>query len=579
MRINRGSDDAAGLSVALGLGLNSRVFGQALRNANDAISLLNVADGALGELSNVLIRLKELSQQAASGSLSTSQRLSLDSEAYGLTREFNRILNSTEFNGQKLLDGSLRRTGIQLGFNSDSLNIHLNDELVHNIGEGTFTGADFELVANARGQVMADFNGDGNQDVAVCDNGTGTISVYSGDGQGEISFLGSDIIAGGVPTRMAAGDLDGDSDMDLVVANGNDVRILINDGTGSLSLNKSSVSSNTTRDIALGDVNGDGIKDLAVVNDTGVAVAFGKSDGTFRALDSSYAFATAGKQGEVIKFIDMNGDDKLDIVAGTSGGGVNVYIGSGTGTFENAKGFSGAAVSISAADFNHDGKMDLAVGTGSAGVRLLMGNGDGTLALGATLAVLGSGNTTVTAGDVNGDGNLDLATNAQAGMEVLLGNGDGTFASSYTRNPGGQGYGIDLVDMNSDGVLDIVAANQNIINVMTANTQEATTIQRLDLTTEESARESLEIIDEIFSRLTGERGGIGSAQSRLASALNTLAGVTDGYEAARSRIVDVDTADESSKLIRVQLLQDAGAAVLAQANIIPGIALRLLQSI
>lgn len=579
MRINRGSDDAAGLAVALGLGLNSRVFNQAIRNANDAISHLNIADGALGELSNVLMRLKELAQQSANGSLSVSQRMSLDTEAYGLTEEFNRIINSTQFNGRVVLNGANSRLNVQLGLGSNFLELSINGELEHAIGRGTFSSAEGQLTTDARGQVVADFNGDGKLDVAVSDNTNGRVLVYSGAGDGTIDPL-DNINIGGTPTRLTAGDLNGDGDIDLVVANGSDVKVLSNNGSGSFSVVQTLASN--SRDVAVGDLNSDGIKDLVITRNTGIAVTLGTGTGTFQTSATNYAFALAGSQAQSVKLADLNGDNKLDIIAGTSGvgGGTNIYIGSGTGAFQTAVGYAGSTVSIGVGDINHDGKMDLIEGTGSGTVQIRIGNGDGTLSNGNSYDVTGGGDTHVAVSDVNGDGILDFASASAGGLDVMVGSGDGSFALSYTGTVSvAQAYGVDLADMNNDGVVDLISTIPTTIGLLNARTRDVTTIGRLDLTTQSAALASLETIDAILTRVTNERGVIGTAQSRLSSALNTLGGLADGYESARSRIIDSDTAEESAKAVRNQILQQAGSAALAQANIIPGIALSLLQSI
>lgn len=88
LRINRASDDAAGLAVALTLNAQSQIFSQAVRNINDGISSLNVANGAAAELTGLLQRLREVAIQSVNGTFSLARRLSLDTEAYALTSEF-----------------------------------------------------------------------------------------------------------------------------------------------------------------------------------------------------------------------------------------------------------------------------------------------------------------------------------------------------------------------------------------------------------------------------------------------------------------------------------------------------------
>jgi flagellin len=118
-RINKASDDAAGLAIADALKADQRVASVAIRNANDGISTVAIADGALNEIGNVLTRLAELAEQSANGTFSTSQRSALQNEFSALGSEIERIATVTTFNGVKLLSGGQSIT-LQVGFNSQS---------------------------------------------------------------------------------------------------------------------------------------------------------------------------------------------------------------------------------------------------------------------------------------------------------------------------------------------------------------------------------------------------------------------------------------------------------------------------
>ena len=118
-RINRASDDAAGLAIADSLKANARVAAVAVRNANDGISTIGIADSALGEVGNVLARLAELAEQSANGVFSTTQRSALQNEFTALGSEIERIAVTTEFNGVKLLSGG-NVLVLQVGFSSGS---------------------------------------------------------------------------------------------------------------------------------------------------------------------------------------------------------------------------------------------------------------------------------------------------------------------------------------------------------------------------------------------------------------------------------------------------------------------------
>lgn len=137
IRINRGADDAAGLAISEALRSDIRALRQAIRNANDGISLINVTEGALNEQSGILIRLRELSSQAATGTVGSTERQTIQLEFNALRNEIDRIAATTEFNGQKLVDGSLagsvaaaNQILIQVGIDSSvNSRINLNTEV------------------------------------------------------------------------------------------------------------------------------------------------------------------------------------------------------------------------------------------------------------------------------------------------------------------------------------------------------------------------------------------------------------------------------------------------------------------
>jgi len=146
IRINRGSDDAAGLAISEGLRSDIRALRQAVRNANDGVSLINVTEGALNEQSGILIRLRELASQAATGTVGSTERATILLEFSALRNEIDRIAQTTEFNGQKLVEGSLASSVtstshilIQVGLDSTSYSrINMNTEV--NLGAMTSTG-------------------------------------------------------------------------------------------------------------------------------------------------------------------------------------------------------------------------------------------------------------------------------------------------------------------------------------------------------------------------------------------------------------------------------------------------------
>ncbi|MCR9244996.1 MAG: flagellin [bacterium] len=133
LRISTAADDAAGLAISERLRSQVRSLEQSKRNANDGISLVQTAEGALNEVSSILIRLRELAIQSSNGSVSNQDKNTLDEEFQSLVSEINRIGRSTEFNGIKLLDGSSTSVNFQVGFGTttdiDTLSVSLNAAL------------------------------------------------------------------------------------------------------------------------------------------------------------------------------------------------------------------------------------------------------------------------------------------------------------------------------------------------------------------------------------------------------------------------------------------------------------------
>ncbi|MCT2529329.1 flagellin [SAR92 clade bacterium H921] len=130
-RINSASDDAAGLAIASKLTSQVKGLDQAVRNGNDAISLVQTADGAMAEVGNMLQRMRELSVQSGTGTLSTADRTALNTEFVALSTEIERIADNTQWNGDNLLDGSAGANGLmtfQVGYEADqTITVNLGD--------------------------------------------------------------------------------------------------------------------------------------------------------------------------------------------------------------------------------------------------------------------------------------------------------------------------------------------------------------------------------------------------------------------------------------------------------------------
>jgi hypothetical protein len=358
---------------------------------------------------------------------------------------------------------------------------------------------------------VADFNGDGRADLAVVNNGNGTVGVLLGNGNG--TFQPAIIYGSGSywAVSVAVADVNGDHKSDLLVSTltssgGAGIGVLLGNGDGTF---QPAVvySSNGDLDysVAVADVNGDGQPDLVVTKlcvncATGaVDVLLGNGDGTFQ---SATRYDSGGRYAAGVAVRDVNGDGEPDIVVanycvlgsngncanGTTGnvasGSVGVLLGNGDGTFRPATSFtSGGKVawSVTIADLNDDGKPDLVVAnacgntancTGGDGlVGVLLGNGDGTFQAALSNNSGGWYAQSVKVADVNGDGKPDLLvtnylacangiTCPKGSVDVLVGNGDGTFQVAQSYDSGASdATSVAVADVNGDGRPDLVVAN------------------------------------------------------------------------------------------------------------------------
>jgi hypothetical protein len=287
-----------------------------------------------------------------------------------------------------------------------------------------------------------------------------------------------------MPAAVAAGDVDGDGDLDLVTANSaaSSITVLRNNGSGTYTIAASTTLPERSTALALGDVDGDG--DLDVVassfgggNGTGTTVsirlnggdASGSNTGTF----SNGSDVTVGNGPYMVALGDVDGDGDLDFVVslnGTTSNGTAVRVvlnggnatGSNTGVFSNGSsvtvGTSPFAVALG--DVDNDGDLDLVTAvtdvSGNGSVRVSLNAGTGTYGGGSTVAVLSAAGLALA--DVNADGYLDILT--EASVRLNTANGTGTFGGGSDPAPDFGGY-VAAADVDADGDLDMVTGNVN----------------------------------------------------------------------------------------------------------------------
>jgi VCBS repeat protein/centrosomal CEP192-like protein len=327
--------------------------------------------------------------------------------------------------------------------------------------------------------LTADFRQYGIPDLAVTNLTSNSVSVLLGNLAGDGTFGAATSYATGTgPSSLAAGDFDGDGNLDLVVTTEDGhVSVLLNRGDGTFLTATNYLAATDPVSVAVADFNGDGYLDLAVAdrNCSGgppcaqgtVSILLGNGDGTFQ---GHVEYPTAPGPNSVTVG-DFNGDGKLDLAVAAGDGGtgtqVSVLLGNGDGTFQSPVSYTVGLnpVAVATADFNNDGKLDLAVvNNGSSGsVSILLGNGDGTFQTHVDYPTASLPHGSLAVGDFNDDGQLDLAVadNGSNALSVLLGNGDGTFQAQLQFPTGQKPLGVAVGDFNKDGRLDFAIANRD----------------------------------------------------------------------------------------------------------------------
>lgn len=588
LRINRAADDAAGLSIATKLSAQVRGLQQAARNANNAISLVQTAEGSLNTSTNILQRLRELAVQAASDDNTASDRTALNAEASQLVSELTRTANTAEFNGANLLDGSYTGKVFQIGANSgQTISFDIGDARSKGLGKratltgdlqnGAFNGQSANVTA---GQLKV------NDQNVITDSADDAVSVLEFKG-----IIGSANVASG-GFGGSGGETTGSAF--LVVGNGaTTATILIGNYTSS------SAASNAS---AIQGV-------ITTVNtNLGLASVVGvKLRGTGATASSQVTFVATGGR-----------DLSLVGTAGTSTASLSLVFGSEIAT--TSSGFLGTSAAASVTTYNGQSSA-LAKGAAinavknatnvSATVETTELTGSAAVAAGTITAGqfflngIDIGAVTVQASDGNGalvsainakstDTGVSASTDA-AGKLVLKAK-DGrniSVGGEQTAITAALGYTLDntnnvgrgKVTLNSKDSFTIGGTTPSRLGTdsagsnLTAQTVSVSSnnkVSTLDISTQSGAANAILTIDAALDQIGSTRASIGAIQSRVQLTVQTLNTASENLAASESRIRDADYAFETARFTRAQILTQAGTAILAQANNTTQVALQLL---
>jgi flagellin len=471
LRINSAKDDAAGLAISDRMTTQISGLNQAVRNANDGISLAQTTEGALQEVTNNLQRIRELAVQSANATNSDSDRAALDQEVQQRIAEISRIAAQTSFNGRKVLDGSFGGATFQVGANvGETITLQLTSSV---------KATDIGKVASAdSADISALFETGAVTGVPTTSGASGawTSSVSAADGDNyTLTVGGVEVLnvtqAGGVVETITAAEVD------------------------------AALTANTA---ALG---------TAGITFTGTAVAgtlaFTKADGTD---------------------FDVN---VANTNSGTAGGFLNFAAGA------NSQTNGTAAVAGTPTEF-------------------VLAATEFTVQLGTTGTV------------------VDLAGSYSDGQELadaINSKVSGVFASYDTTSKKLSVSGGDTVTFAGAkagagaGNLGFASLVNNVAGSL--NTQNVKTL--------DGANDTILSIDSALTSVSSLRSTLGAIQNRFQSTINSLQGVSENLSASRSRILDTDFAAETAAMTRAQILQQAGTAMVAQANSVPQNVLSLLR--
>ncbi|MCP3870258.1 MAG: flagellin [Gammaproteobacteria bacterium] len=691
-RINSAKDDAAGLSISSNMTSQIRGLNQAVRNANDGISMIQTAEGALEQSTNILQRMRELSVQSANGTQDDEDsRASLDAEFKQLTEELDRIAKTTTFNGQNLLNGDQKGLALQVGAEANqtiSFSIQAMDAKTLGMGSVSvdMMGAEMTLAATVFAASLGSDIKEG--DVLINGQSIGTFDTgASGDADSMndlVSSINTNVsgVTAGLFTQLQASSLgDGVLDyttagegIDITVADvnggsqtyevrkdtnsmeelasaiedvtGGNISASINDD-GQLALSNNSgstitvaASGGTDLAVAMGmDTNvGDGLSQrgqLVLTSDHGDPITVERGDtGTledlanlgFRenstqgeikgaALSDSLADTSWGTGDVVVNGVAISAKDtdsltgKIDnINAVTSETGVtaNAYASVridmsqvdlsevGNGTIGADLDINGVQIDFSTLDststtvledmatvFNENTNLT-GVSARVNGNNLILESDQGAINFGSAATADGQGSTifqvVATSGAGAGAGLIGAnfvtymasgaaETNAIAAAETNFSTEAGIKLTSENGNP----ISVELGKNATAGEIGILDANS------TAGGGFGTSISQTSIDTAANAQKAIDVIDKAIDTVNSERGSLGAVNNRLEYTIDNLESVSQNQSAARSRIMDADFALEAASLARSQILQQAGTAMLAQANSAPQQVLSLLQ--
>lgn len=539
-RVNTAADDAAGLAISNRQTSQIRGLNQAIRNANDGVSLIQTAEGALDETTNILQRMRELAIQSANGIYSDIDRSTLDAEVQQLKAEVDRIAMSTTFNGQPLLDGSLSDVSLQVGSEAyQTIDLSVQGFSASSLGNNSGDYVGDALTATTAAQALGLLNTINGTTLEINDvpissltaatSVNDALSIINSDLEGkgaEVTTLvsvvantaGNGVLPTGTNFQFSLVDGDGNSQDYIItdISSMDELVTEINDNTG-----------------VTAKLNSDGKLVLTAENATLIDITTDQASATGGVTTSSFSLVLTDTS---------NANRGVKLEAGTSLTGA-IREGLGLNIQDNEENWLGTAVTATASINNGDLIINgVEIGSISAGSDL-------ATQVDLTIAAINEFS------DEHGVVAYEYGTN-QIGLRAA------------SQEPIQIRYGDGAIDANV----------KTITGFQEMNAAEGTgSVAGIQIDTAAGAQAAIDIIDTALEQINATRSDLGAINNRLDFTVSNLANVSEKTSAARSRIVDADFASETSDLSRAQVLQQASQAMLAQANAQPQQVLQLLQ--
>lgn len=563
LRINSAKDDAAGLAISERMTSQIKGLDQARRNTNDGISLSQTAEGALGEIGNNIQRIRELALQSANATNSSSDRDSLNAEAQQMLQEIQRVATTTQFNGLNLIDGSFSNAQFQVGANANqTINVTMTGATTNVLGayQATSTavnstaldGAGLKIngvtigasaATSAAGVTAGSATAKAtainakSAETGVTAMGTTTVSgtsapiARSGLGNGVLRINGIEIGSVGASADAVAQGQNAAAEINKLTSQ-HGVTATVNRSNGTLSL-----TSSEGRDIKL---------TTSTDNDAGAVAVFNATG-----LDVTTGVDPTGNEVGVLTFATAAMGNAETIAVG--GRTYEFVTTAGTATAGNVEVLRGADHTASGTNFTAAVNAEFTAGRTS---------------------LQAAGTTTVTLTDtkVGVVGNAVVETAANVSAAAFTG---GVASVGFAGGKTTTG----TLTLSSAENFSFTGSVSNMLTAtgLTSSSASLSQLANLAIDTVAGANNAISILDGALQQINSQRGALGAYQNRFASTITNLQTTSENLSASRSRIRDADFAAETANLSRNQVLQQAGTAMLAQANALPNQVLSLLR--